>query len=85
MSTDFYRKVFRAGSHVVKDVAREPAIRAYKDSPDCWTLQVRGPQMLGMGYTEGKAMMVASAKLLRDDLVALRDALNALIAEEDSQ
>jgi len=80
--THFYRPVVHAGSMVVKNVEREQAIRLYcEQSGTAWLLQVRGPQRLGFGGREGKAFMVAGATLTRDDMVALREAIDALLAE----
>lgn len=82
MGLHFYRPVHSAGASVVKDVEREHAIRLYcEQSGESWLLQVRGPQRLGLGHREGKAFMVAGAMLNRDDLIALRDAINALLDE----
>ena len=90
MGTEFYRKVERAGSYTLRDkgIEREQAIRVYRTfvgdearETSRWLLQVRGPQWVGSGYTEGKAFMIAGATLNRKDLVALRDAIDTLLKE----
>lgn len=87
MSTEFYRKLDRAGSQRHNDVKnREKAVRLYcefhgNNTENTYLLQIRGPQLTGSGYTEGKAFMIAGARLGTEDLKALRDACNALLKE----
>lgn len=76
-SLHFYRLVERAGSQKVTGAEREQGIRLFCDQAGVtWNLQVRGPEWIGRGYTEGKAFMVASASLDVDDLRALRSAID---------
>lgn len=80
MSAHFYRVVSRAGVKTIKGVEREKAIRLYCEQGDeSWLLQVRGPQLTGGGFVEGKAFMTANAWLNRDDLLALRSAIDELL------
>lgn len=81
--SEFNRKIRHAGASTVPDVERVQAIRLYCESHrTTWNLQVRGPQWLGRGHgTEGKAFMVATARLGKDDLLALREAIDALLEE----
>lgn len=76
-SPHFYQQVQRAGAQKVKGVEREQGIRLYCEQAGItWALQVRGPEWIGAGYTEGKAFMVATAKLNADDLRSLRAAID---------
>ena len=77
---DLYRPVpSRIG--VVKNVERESAVRLYcEQSCASWCLQVRGPMRL-QGGREGRDFIVASSSLDRDDLRALRDAIDAYLGE----
>ncbi len=61
----------------------ERAVRLYcTQYAQSWSLQVRGPEGTGlMGYTDGKRDMIANASLGKDDLIALRDAINEALAE----
>jgi hypothetical protein len=62
------------------DVEPERAIRLYQASPDGWILQVRDHLLLH-NRAKGKDFIVASASLAKEDLVAMRDAINALLSE----
>jgi len=86
--TRFYRPVKYANTCRVKpehadreNAAPETAIRAYRCSPDAWTLQIRDYLRLYNG-ARGKDFVVASATLHAADLLALRDALTALLEEK---
>lgn len=82
--TDFQREVRRAGSHAVKDVERTQAIRLYCEMHgESWNLQVRGPEWINGGWKEGKAFMVATAHLSKEDLLTLRRAIDTLLAESE--
>lgn len=86
MSTEFYRKVRRAGSKAERHVEREQAIRLYCEmSGESWILQVRGPEWIGSGWTEGKKFQIATAHLSKPDLVGLRQAIDALLAESEQE
>lgn len=61
--------------------SRDPAVRLYCTSADArWTLQVRGYRTLADG-TCGREFMIAGASLDREAMVALRDAVDALLEE----
>lgn len=84
MSTEFYRKVRRAGSQAVRHVEREQAIRLYCEmSGESWILQVRGPEWIGSGWTEGKKFQVSTAHLNKADLEGLRQAIDVLLVEAE--
>ena len=60
---------------------REKAIRLYCDQAGTtWALQVRGPIRLANGR-EGKDFIIAAAKMSREDLQALRAAIDETLAE----
>lgn len=68
--------------HDLAEEHKQRAIRMYCESHGhSWILQVRAPVKLGSTGQDGKDFIVASAHLDRDDLVALRDACNALLEE----
>lgn len=50
---------------------------------EAWQLQVRGPLSVGGGFSgrDGQDFVIAGAKLYRDDLIALRDALTEHLKE----
>ncbi len=82
---DFGRKVRCADvSRVNPDIPREREVRVYcvQSGPDsAWCLQVRAPLKTANGR-EGKDFMVASANYLsREDMMAIRDAINAELAQ----
>ena len=85
--TDFYRKLGPDfGTQIYKhkrDEGREPhAIRIFcEHSGTAWLLQVRGPERVRNHYDVGKNDYIANAKLSRADMLALRDAINTLLAE----
>lgn len=80
---DFYRTDMYARADKVKGVPREMAVRLYStQSCTTWDLQVRAPIRVQGG--EGKDFIVSAASLSRPDLVALRDAINAFLAEADA-
>ena len=63
------------------DVDHERAIRLFPTTRNTtWALQVRAPMELPRAR-EGKDYIIACAHLSIDDLVALRDAANAALAE----
>lgn len=65
----------------IKLAEHERAIRLFCDQAGrMWALQVRAPITLANGR-EGKDFMIATAKLDREDLVALRDAIDAMLTE----
>lgn len=82
-SAEFYHPTkLRAGARIVRGVPRERAIRLYcVQAGSLWNLQIRGPQERG-NYSEGKEFIVATAPLCRDELVALRDAIDTLLTED---
>lgn len=85
MSGEIYRQVDRAYAHKVNDVPRTSAIRLYCErNKQCWGLQVRGPMKLNSKGREGHDFIVAHASLNLEDLKALRDAVDAAIAEANS-
>jgi hypothetical protein len=76
MSTDFYQPVKYGSITKVKDVPRVRAIRLYcEQAGGSWGLQIRAPLNL-QNRKEGKDFIVAHATLHREDLEALRDAIN---------
>ncbi len=61
---------------------RERGIRLYcETSATTWNLQVRGPQTLAKGG-EGP-FIVATAPMSRAQMIGLRDAIDAFLAEAD--
>jgi hypothetical protein len=82
MSGQLYKRV-RSNIRAVDGVERESAIRAYCEmSNAAWVFQVRGPMRLRNGR-EGKDFVVATATLERDELLALRDAINCFLVGDD--
>lgn len=80
---DFYRAVLKWQTGTVTIKSRERAIRLYcTNSGQAWLLQVRTPVSRADG-SEGKAAIAAGATLLRDDMIALRDAITALLIDAD--
>lgn len=57
----------------------KPAFRLYCWMyAEAWNLQVRGPLMLGFaGVRKGKDNIIATVSLRRDEMIALRDAIDA--------
>jgi len=75
-----YRPVRYADSSATKNVDRVAAIRFYcATHGQAWNLQVCGPERLSNGR-EGKSFMVATARLSREDLLALREAIDAEVS-----
>src|SRR3990167_6813225 len=66
-----------------RDGRIERAIRLYcTQFRESWSLQVRGPLGVGnFGLRDGKDDLIADASLNRDDMVALRDAINAALGD----
>ena len=63
----------------VKNVEPERGLRLYcEQADDIWALQVRGPLRLQNG-TDGKDFIIANAHLDREEMMALRDAINELL------
>jgi len=64
-----------------RDGRIERAIRLYcTQFRESWTLQIRSP--LGIGYAglqDGKEDVIAGASLSREDLLALRDAIDTAL------
>jgi hypothetical protein len=83
--TDFYRVVSEyARARAIKDVKQEPAIRLYCEQFGAqWNLQVRALRASGSHYGKGKEFFVSTAPMNRDDLIALREAIDALLAESE--
>jgi len=82
----FYRVVERAGAHAVTGVGREKAIRLYCEQRGVsWLLQVRGPRLNRGGLIEGKAFMIANAWMNREDLIALRNAIESLLQNDGGE
>jgi hypothetical protein len=79
-ASDFYRPVaIPIATHIraVSRVEREKAVRLYcVQHGQAWALQIRAPLTLRSG-AEGKDFLVAHAALTREELVALRDAIDA--------
>ena len=77
-----YRRV-STRINAVDGVDRESGVRAYCEQTDSvWAIQVRGPMRLRSGR-EGKDFIVATATLEREQMVALRDAIDRFLAGED--
>lgn len=84
--TDFYRAISEyARARAVKNVEHESAVRLYcEQHGDRWNLQVRAIRAAGSHYYgKGKEFIIATAPLNRDDLLALRQAIDALLTEAD--
>lgn len=78
---EMYRPIDYADISAHKDVERERAIRLYcTQHGQAWCLQVRAPEKLS-NFREGKAFYIATATLLREDMIALRDVLTASLGE----
>lgn len=85
MNQDFHRVVPQAHACKVNehDVEKTDAIRVYctqSSAPACWALQVRSTMRLANGR-KGADYIVATASLQREDMLALRDAINVALAE----
>jgi hypothetical protein len=62
---------------------RQRALRLYcTQITEMWMLQIRTPMSV-QGRAEGKKAIAACADLTVADMVALRDAINAFLAERD--
>jgi len=81
-TTDFYYFVPRADAIKVPHAPRDQAVRLYHASfhDGIWNLQVRAPMVLGRAK-EGRDYIVATAAMRREDLIALRNAINVTLAE----
>lgn len=61
----------------------ERAIRLYCTMhATAWALQIRAPLSIGNGYQDGKDDVVANASLSREDLLALRAAIDEALGEK---
>ena len=85
---DFYRPLtkpyqVRIAKAMDSKERMERAIRLYcTQYKSSWSLQIRGPMGIGpMGYTDGTKDIIANASFGRDDLEALRDAINEALNE----
>ncbi len=79
----FYRVVDHADAMKVKRVERERAVRLYCTASyggGQWSIQVRAPIMLA-DRTEGRDFIVATASLDAEDMRALRDSIDAHLAD----
>lgn len=80
---EFYRKIgyLRIAKTDLKNVER--GVRLYCEMfRASWLLQIRGPLGIGpLGMRDSKQGIIASAHLNREELVALRDSINAHLAE----
>ena len=80
---DFYRPLtkpyqVRIAKAMDSKERMERAIRLYcTQYKSSWSLQIRGP----MGCTDGTKDIIANASFGRDDLEALRDAINEALNE----
>jgi hypothetical protein len=81
--TDLYRKLQIVSVRKVRGVEHEAAIRVYKESPEGWAFQVRGLLAKANGQPSS-VFIIAHANMGRDDLLAVRDATAALVAEADN-
>lgn len=89
--SDFYKPIESVRIYKAKDAnTRERAVRLYCSQSGrfgygLWELQVRGPISLGAnGYGgEGKDFIIANASVTREDLIALRAAIDAHLSEGD--
>jgi hypothetical protein len=80
---DFYAIVDAAGIIFAKDVPREKAVRIYSALHGAeWALQIRAPQELANGR-DGAAFGFATARLSRADMVALRDAIDGFLQDDE--
>jgi hypothetical protein len=81
---DLYRALDRVDVRKVKDVPPDSGVRLYctqRGDGGAWCLQVRGMIRLANGQ-EGKDFVVASASVYREDMLALRDAIDAFLKED---
>jgi hypothetical protein len=83
-SAEFYQptkriRIMKASG--AKDFER--AIRLYCSQFNAtWELQIRGPNGIGYaGMADGKDNLVANASLTKQELIALRDAIDAALAD----
>ena len=77
-----YKKV-RIDTKAVDNVPRESGVRLYCESANTtWSLQTRSPMTLRNGR-EGKDFLVSTAYLGREQMVALRDAINFFLQDAD--
>jgi hypothetical protein len=73
---DLYRVLEHVDIRKCRSVGREPAVRFYCiQRGGAWNLQVRAPITLDNGR-EGKDFIIATASIYREDLLALRDAID---------
>ena len=78
----FYRRA-RSNIKAVDGVQRESGVRLYCYQADSsWEIQVRGPLKLRSGR-ESKDFIVATGSLEREQMVALRDAIDRFLAGVD--
>ena len=79
---DLYRVLDHVHVNKVKLVPPEDAVRLYcTQHGEAWCLQVRGTMCLASGKA-GADFVVASGSLYREDMVALRDAIDAFLKDE---
>lgn len=79
-SPHFYRLVQCIHIKKVRKVPCERAIRLYCESFNLsWNLQIRSPISISHGKV-GKDFIVATATLTREEMEALRDAINESLA-----
>ena len=79
---DLYRVLQHLDVRKINDVPREDGVRLYcTQHGEAWCLQLRGTVRLANGQP-GKDFIVASASVYRDDMTALRDAIDAFLKEE---
>lgn len=77
-------------AQMVDETERGRAVRLYCTQRDprpegsgAWSLQIRGPLGVGfLGAKDGKDYVIADARLNRQQLRALRDAIDAELAED---
>mgnify|MGYP001614930810 CR=1 FL=1 len=86
---EFYRPLtgsyprIRVSKYDQRDGRIERAIRLYSTQyAQAWSLQIRSPIGIGtFGMTDGKDDVIANASLHREDMIALRDAINEALAD----
>jgi len=82
MSGQLYKKC-RIDTRAVDGVERESGVRLYCEQADgLWALQTRSPMKLRSGK-EGRDFIVSTALLYREEMVALRDAIDILLRDEE--
>jgi hypothetical protein len=80
MSGQLYTRC-RIYTRAVDGVERESGVRLYCEQADgIWALQTRSPMTLRNGR-EGRDFIVSTASLDRDQMAALRDAIDILLRD----